>query len=151
MIGTLTSGQIDEVLRLQLYGRIACQHGGKLYVVPISYAFDGEHLYAHSKEGLKIEMLRKHPSTCFQTDIVDNLANWRSVIVWGLFEEINDTNGEAFAKTLLDDRFGPLHISESIMRPSEGIQPPLSVEKKKKAVYFRIRVTERTGRFERPE
>lgn len=150
MIGKLDNDQIDEVLKVQVYGRIACLHGKKLYVVPISYAYDGGYLYAHSKEGLKIEVLRKNPSTCFQADLVENLANWRSVIVWGVYEEIIKPAAQARAQRLLESRFGPLHTSESITAPSQGIHPPLSVEKKKKAVYFRIKVTEKTGRFERP-
>jgi nitroimidazol reductase NimA-like FMN-containing flavoprotein (pyridoxamine 5'-phosphate oxidase superfamily) len=135
---------------MQVYGRIACQLNNKLYIVPVSYCFDENHLYAHSREGLKIEMLRKNPNTCFQVDIVDSLASWRSVIVWGTYEELKTTQAQEKAKKILDSRFGPLYTSQSISRPSENIHPPQSVEKRMRAVYFKIKIKEKTGRFERP-
>lgn len=149
MTGTLNESQLRQVLHLQLYGRLACVSNGKVYLVPISYAFDGKYIYAHSREGQKIGMLRKNPNVCFQVDIIDNLSSWRSVIVWGKYEELKNQKEQALAIKLLDDRFGPLHVSESIERPSAGIHPPQSVEKKKKAVYFRIPLDEATGRFEK--
>lgn len=151
MIGTLNSDQIDQVLQMQVYGRIACQSDNRIYIVPVSYSYDGEYLYAHSREGLKIEMLRKNPDTCFQVDIVDNLTSWRSVIVWGTYEELHAVRAQEIAKKMLDNRFAPLYTSQSISRPSENIHPPQSVEKKMKAVYFRIKINEKTGRFERPD
>jgi nitroimidazol reductase NimA-like FMN-containing flavoprotein (pyridoxamine 5'-phosphate oxidase superfamily) len=149
MIGTLNPEQIDQVLHMQVFGRIACQSNGRVYVVPIAYAFDGKCLYAHSREGRKIDILRKNPETCFQVDIVDSLANWRSVLAWGDYEELKTSESQMKAKTLLDNRFAPLYTSQSISRPSEDIHPPHSVEKRMKAVYFRIRIKEKTGRFER--
>jgi uncharacterized protein len=150
MIGTLDSAQIDQVLQMQVYGRVAGKLKNKLYVVPVSYCYDGTYLYAHSREGLKIEMLRQNPETCFQVDIVDSLASWRSVIVWGTYEELTAPKAQEKAKKMLNSRFLPIYTSQSISRPSEDIHPPQSVEKKMKAVYFRIRIKEKTGRFERP-
>jgi len=151
MMGTLNKSQIFQVLTMQLYGRLACQENGRLYVVPVSYSFDGEYIYAHSREGQKIEIMRKNSQVCFQTDIIDSLSNWRSVIVWGKYQELKTPKEQRKAAKLLDDRFGPLHVSESISRSSADIHPPESVEKKKKPVYFRIFIDEATGRFERPD
>jgi hypothetical protein len=53
------------------------------------------------------------------------------------------------AAQLLEDRFGPIHVSQSITRSSAVDNPPASVEKKKKAVYFTISIDEATGRFEK--
>lgn len=149
MIGVLNDSQIRQVLQSQLYGRIASVSNGKVYVVPISYALDEKYIYAHSREGQKVEMLRKNPQVCFQVDIIDSLPNWRSVIIWGKYHELKTGEDERLAMKLLDDRFGPLHVSQSISRPSSDIHPPESVEKKKKAVYFRISIDEMTGRFEK--
>lgn len=134
---------------MQLYGRLACQVNGKMYVVPVSYAFDGAHIYAHSREGQKVDILRKNPQACFQVDIVESLSSWRSVIVWGKYQELKTVKQQESAMKLLDDRFGPLHISQSISRSSTGIRPPQSVEKRRKAVYFRISVDETSGKFEK--
>lgn len=138
-----------QVLNAQLYGRIAGTVKGRLYVVPVSYVVEGDYIYAHSREGLKIEMLRQNHEVCFQVDVVDNLANWRSVLAWGRYEELTNSKAQSLARSLLDSRFDPLHVSESISRPSAGIHPPESVEKKKNAVFFRISLDELTGRFEK--
>jgi len=39
---------------------------------------------------MKIDMMRKNPEVCFQTDMIENLSDWESVIAWGRFEEITD-------------------------------------------------------------
>jgi uncharacterized protein len=45
MIGILSPNQIDQVLQMQTYGRIAGQVNNKVYVVPVSYCYDGKYLY----------------------------------------------------------------------------------------------------------
>lgn len=149
MIGILDKAQIFQVLQLQLYGRLACQQNGKIYVIPISYAFDGKHLYARSREGKKIDILRQNLQASFQVDIIDSLSNWRSVLICGRYSELRTLKDQAKAIKLLDARFGPLHVSQSISKSSAGIHPPESVEKKQKAIYFRISIDEVSGRFEK--
>jgi nitroimidazol reductase NimA-like FMN-containing flavoprotein (pyridoxamine 5'-phosphate oxidase superfamily) len=83
MIGKSTDDQIIHVLYGQRIGRIACQDEGRLYIVPVSYAFDRGYIYCHSMDGLKTKMMRNNPSVCFQVDDIDNMTNWRSVIAWG--------------------------------------------------------------------
>jgi len=149
MIGALNRSQIDEILHQQLFGRLACIDNGGIYMVPISFAFDGKFIYGHSREGKKIELLRKNPNVGFQVDIVTSLANWRSIVIKGTYEELKTEKSQATAIELLDSRFAPLQISQSISRPSHDVRPPQSVEKRKKAVYFRISIDEATGRSEK--
>src|SRR6186997_1042159 len=106
MLGELNRSQIDEILGSQAVGRIGCHSAGRTYVVPVTYVYDGaSHVYFHSKEGLKIRMMRANPSVCFEVDVVFDLANWQSVIGWGRFEELTGeaaTNGlELVMKRLL--------------------------------------------------
>jgi hypothetical protein len=42
MFGKLSSIEIEEVLTQQIIGRIACHANDMSYIVPISYAYDGE-------------------------------------------------------------------------------------------------------------
>ena len=79
--------EIEEVLTQQIIGRIACHANDMSYIVPISYVYDGECVYARTFEGLKINLMRKNPNVCFQTDVMENMANWKSVIAWGEFKE----------------------------------------------------------------
>jgi uncharacterized protein len=88
MLGELTEKQIEEVLTSNVVGRVGCSSGQKIYVVPVSYAYDGVSIIGHTVEGMKIEFLRKNPECCFEVDEIKDLADWVSVIVWGTFEEL---------------------------------------------------------------
>lgn len=149
MLGELTSEQINAVLFGEVVGRVGCHAEGRTYVVPITYVFDGEMVYAHSAEGLKIRMMRANPHVCFQVDQRENLANWRSVVAWGVYEELQGE--EAFdALQILVARLMPLLTSETLRLPDDL---PLAGAKQltdaPKTVVYRIRLTERSGRFEK--
>ena len=148
MLGKLTDKQIDELLYLQVVGRLGCYADGKIYVVPVTYVFDGENIICHSREGMKLEMMRKNPSVCFETDIMENMANWQSVICWGTFTELTGKDAEeAMQKMLI--RLQPMITSETA-RPHD---PGNSEERRKTrgltAIIYQIRITEKTGRFEK--
>ena len=68
MIGTLSPSKIEKLLRSEAIGRLGCQRDGKVYVVPLNYGYDGKFIYAHSKEGLKIGIMRENPDVCFEVD-----------------------------------------------------------------------------------
>jgi nitroimidazol reductase NimA-like FMN-containing flavoprotein (pyridoxamine 5'-phosphate oxidase superfamily) len=150
MLGTLNMRQIDQVLRSGVVGHLGCFDDGRAYVVPMSYVYDGEYIYGHAIEGLKLRMLRANPQVCFQVDHIENLANWVSVIVWGEFEELAGKEAAKDAMQLFLDRMEPLQASETAVSshraPSEV--PALDLQGNPMA-FFRIKVTERSGRFEK--
>jgi nitroimidazol reductase NimA-like FMN-containing flavoprotein (pyridoxamine 5'-phosphate oxidase superfamily) len=145
MLGELTATQIDGVLRRQVIGRIGCFAGGTLYLVPITYAYDGESIYAHSVEGLKVRLMRENPHICFEVDHVDTLANWQSVIAWGTFEELHGVEAE-YAMKRLQSRL----LSHALGETSGAGETETYQAKTGNlpAVVYRIRLGERTGRFE---
>lgn len=142
MLGTLTPAQIDEVLTNTFVGRIGVSNRGKVYVVPITYAYDGDAVYGHSVEGTKLKYLRKRPyDVCFEVDQIDNLANWRSVIAYGDFEELHGDAAERAWK-LLVDRFRPVLTSRTTgIAHGGGVEADV-------AVVYRIVLKRKTGRFE---
>lgn len=150
MIDILTQDQCKQVLKTEVLGRIGCYANSKVYVVPVTYVYEGGYIYAHSKEGLKIQMMRKNPKVCFQVDRMENMVNWRSVIVWGKYEELKTKEGQANAMKILKDRLTPIMLSESV-RPSHKANDPRVVMKELKAVAYRIAVKEITGRYEKSE
>ena len=89
----MNAAEIEQLLQQQLVGRIGCHVDGLTYVVPVSYAYEGNYIYCHALEGMKINMMRKNPDVCFEVDNTKNLANWQSVIAWGSFEELPSGNG----------------------------------------------------------
>ena len=144
MVGELTTEEIDSLLRNQAVGRIGCYAFGRPYVVPITYAYDGVAVYGHSREGLKMRMMRSHPTVCFEVDRLDDLASWQSVIAIGTFSELEAGQSEV-AMQLLRRRLAPL-VPSATSVPDGRLHPsglPWSV--------FRILLGERTGRFERPD
>ena len=149
MLGTLNSRQIDQVLRSEIVGHLGCFHEGRVYVVPVSYVYDGEYIYGHAADGMKLRMMRANPQVCFQVDHIENLTTWVSVVVWGAFEELANA-AEKEAMRLFLDRMEPLQVSETALSPHRapaGV-PALDLQGQL-MVFYRISVTERSGRFEK--
>jgi uncharacterized protein len=148
MIGSMEKEQIEHVLRRGLIGRIGCSADNRIYIVPVTYVFDSNYIYAHSREGKKIEMMRRNPDVCFEVESIETMTNWSCVVAWGKFEELDDEVERAKALKILDDRLMPYLLSET-MRPQGHGQIPHGVEKSREAVVYRISITEMTGRYEK--
>jgi nitroimidazol reductase NimA-like FMN-containing flavoprotein (pyridoxamine 5'-phosphate oxidase superfamily) len=149
MLGELNTEQIELLLKSEVIGRIGCCADNKVYVVPVTYAYDGTYVYAHSKEGMKIRMMRKSPEVCFEIDQMQNMANWQSVIASGKFEELEDEEARMKGMQFLMNRLKPLMTSESA-QPSHGFSNSHQLDVQGfHAVVFRIKLTEKTGRFEK--
>jgi nitroimidazol reductase NimA-like FMN-containing flavoprotein (pyridoxamine 5'-phosphate oxidase superfamily) len=147
MIGKLNDEQIEEVLRNGLTGNLACHADGRTYIVPVSFAYDNNAIYVHTQKGMKIEMMRKNPSVCFQTDDRKDMANWRSVIAWGDFEELTNEEERNNALRLLLNR--PLPIISSTTTHLGSQWPFASKDLSAiKGILFRVRLHEKTGRYE---
>jgi len=133
---------------MQAVGRIGCHDDKKTYITPVTYAFDGNYIYGQSNEGLKLNIMRMNPSVCFEVDSMMNMANWESVIVWGHFEELEDS-AAIKAREYLYNRILDLLTSSTIHLHEHGNSRELDDNNRIKHVMYRIRVTEKTGRFER--
>lgn len=147
MFGELSPAEIEEVLKIQLVGRLGLHADGITYVVPISYAYDGENIYGHTLEGMKIEMMRKNAAVCFETDHLENMGNWKSVICWGEFEELNDEDEKREAIEKLMSRPLPLLVSDTVKITSTWPFSPNQGEDVE-GILYRIRLTKKTGRYE---
>lgn len=139
--GALNRNEIDQLLHTEIIGRIGCFAEGKPYVVPIVYAYDGKAIYGHSGDGMKVRMMRQNPYVCFQVEHVDSLTNWKSVIVWGHFEELQGDAAEQ-ALQLLVDRLKPRMEHEPFLAAYAGDRVL-----QRNTVTYRIVVEKRTGRF----
>lgn len=89
MTGALDADGIDALLRCGTVARVACTlPEGVPYVVPVSYAYDGEAFYSYTADGMKLEAMRRRPLVCVQVDDIEDASNWRSVVAWGTFGEL---------------------------------------------------------------
>lgn len=152
MLGELNAEQTDRLLRSEVIGRLGCHAEGRTYVVPVTYVYDGHCIYGHTRDGLKVRLMRLNPSVCFEVDRMTNLANWKSVVARGTFEELHGPD----AVTAMDLLIARLM---SIVR-SETSVPPQAFDTSSsrrletattEAIVYRIVLTEKTGRFETNE
>jgi nitroimidazol reductase NimA-like FMN-containing flavoprotein (pyridoxamine 5'-phosphate oxidase superfamily) len=133
VIEELTHAEIDAFLRRQAVGRIGCHADGKTYVVPVIYAWDGDSIFVQSVEGRKIRMMRANPKVVFEVDEYKPGGDWHSVIVEGVYEELESSRAEE-ALALLVQRF--VGRRRNVPDRAGGRKP----------VTFRIRCTRATGR-----
>lgn len=148
MLGELTTKEIEQLLSDNVIGRIGCYADGRVYVVPVTYIYDDGCAIGHTSEGLKIHMLRENPSCCFEVDQYENLANWKSVIAWGIFEELHG-DAAAMAMQKLVQRLMPMMTSQT-SQPSHGLEQVHRHDTSgKKAIIYKIRFINKSGRFEK--
>ncbi len=151
MIGEMTKEEMERLLQAEMIGHLGCYAHGKVYVVPVTYAYSHGCVYAHSSEGSKIQMMRQNPEVCFEVEHVENMSTWQSVIIHGTFEELIGEEASR-AMELLMERFLPYlgSTSETMPTPHPDRPAPGSVGHagNHQAVVYRICVRERSGRYE---
>ena len=89
-IHEMTESECRQALLQATVGRLACARDNQPYVVPIYFAFDREHVYAFTSFGQKIEWMRTNPRVCLEIDERTTHNQWKSVIVFGRYEELPD-------------------------------------------------------------
>ncbi|MBU0972544.1 MAG: pyridoxamine 5'-phosphate oxidase family protein [Proteobacteria bacterium] len=88
---------IDQIIRQSKVCRLAMVDGDKPYVVPLSFGYDGTHLYFHSAlEGRKMAVLRQNPHVCFEFDQVIKLVKNKEACEWGMAFKSVIGEGRAF-------------------------------------------------------
>ncbi len=148
MFDTLSNKQLIDVISNNVLGRLGCHADGKTYVVPISYAYDGDYIYARSFEGMKLTMMRKNPYVCFQIDKMKSMADWESVIIWGTFEELTDEKEREKGLKILISRILP-NISSNMAKLTPEWPFPTNDFKRIDGIVYRIHIDEITGRCEK--
>jgi uncharacterized protein len=123
-------------------GRIGCYGEGRVYVVPITYAFEDDTIYGYSRPGQKIDYMRQHPEVCFEIDEIHGLRSWTSVIASGRFEELK---GDAESQALR-------RLMQKISLVSDS-QPESSLDldfagQFDKTIVFQIKIKSMSGRYE---
>ena len=95
-------------------------------------------------------MMRTNPNVCFEVDTMENMANWKSVIASGIFEELTDNADQKIAIKKLYNRIVPGIASKTLQLSPQWPFPPDNFEQVK-GIVFRIRLYEKTGRFEKSD
>jgi len=141
MFGELSAAEIERVLMDGQVGRLGITDGEQVYIFPVSYGYDGVYAYVVSRLGLKVRLMRAHPQVCFQVDDIKTPAQWRSVMAHGPFEELLEQSAR-------DEAFALIATQGTALVPP-SVAP--FVDGPEVIVVYRIRLQEKTGRFERHE
>jgi len=125
-------------------GRLGCAKDGQPYIVPITFAMDGNYLYGFSLMGQKVEWMRQNPRACVQIDDLKSEREWRSVVVYGHFEELPDRMG---TKVQRDRAWSLLSRHAQWWEPG-GLKPVADAPAPH--LFYRIGIDEITGRQAEP-
>jgi nitroimidazol reductase NimA-like FMN-containing flavoprotein (pyridoxamine 5'-phosphate oxidase superfamily) len=86
---SLDHGEIEAILARNHVGRIGYERSGRVEVQPIHYVYSDGWIYGRTSVGSKYEDLTKTAyrwwPVVFEVDEVEDLFNWRSVLVRGGF------------------------------------------------------------------
>ena len=133
--------RLNEAESLALIGRarvarLGCIVDGGPYVVPINCYYEDGCIYSHSLPGQKISALRENPRACLQFDEVESDLEWRSVLVFGSYEEISNPVERSDILNKLLQRFPLLTPVESAIAHDAGYPT---------VIVYRIRIVRITG------
>ena len=100
LIQELTPIECAAILQQTNVGRLACCRGNQPYVVPIHFSFDAERgcVYGFSTVGQKVLWMRENPLVCLEVEDVTDKDHWQTVVLFGRYEEIQDSPEEAEAR-----------------------------------------------------
>ena len=148
-IHEMSRAECNDALSRAEFGRLACAHHNRPYVLPLNFAFDGDsYLYFFTTLGQKIDWMRSNPLVCFEIDEVKNHNHWSSVIVFGNYEELPDQPEYETARThahgFLQKRvmwWEPAYVSQEHKDNPHSLTP----------IFFRIKIENVTGHRATPD
>lgn len=139
-IESLSSRENISLIERNKFAHLACHNKDEVYLVPISYVFIDGYIYSHSKPGHKIDLMRKNPNVCFQVEEVTDFFHWKSVVLWGKFEELfGDAATNAMRRLIRE------FSSDDKRRSELEIDFAAQLES---SIMYRIKIDKTTGRAE---
>ena len=143
IVKELTREECAAVISKARFARLACAHENQPYIVPIYFASAGNHLYSFSMPGQKVEWMRANPKVCVQIDEYAERQNWRSVVIYGLYEELPDRIGSKHER----DRAWSLLREHANWWEPGGLKPvPGPMASASTHLFYRIATESVTGR-----
>jgi uncharacterized protein len=94
VIEEMTETECLKTLTRTRFGRLACAHENQPYVVPIYFVYEHSYLYGFTTPGQKVEWMRSNPLVCVELDESVDETQWMSIIIFGNFEELSDTQDD---------------------------------------------------------
>lgn len=82
-----------EFIAHNRFGVLSLADDGRAYGIPLFYAYDGGHIYFHTRPGRKDDYMPRTQEACFTIVRVVTLDDWASVQVLGTLDEVEDERG----------------------------------------------------------
>ena len=145
LIHEMTEDECRAALKEMDFGRLACVRDNQPYVVPVNFGCDGRHLYGITTFGQKVEWMRSNPRVCFEADELTYHDRWVSVVVYGRYEEIPDTQEHQRERS---------HALEVLQQRTMWWEPacvPTERRERRPPVFYRISIEQVTGRRATPD
>jgi uncharacterized protein len=142
LIHEMSEKDCRKALKEATLGRLACVRENRPYVVPIYFAFDGEHIYSFTTLGKKVRWMRSNPHVCLEIDEQTSHNNWMSIVVFGRYEELPDEPqykpARMAAHHLLQRRtmwWEPAYVATEHRQTPDSFTP----------IFYRIQIESMTG------
>lgn len=148
MLGKLNETEIENLLLSQSVGRIGYTDGKRPYITPVTYVYDGENIIGQTKEGMKLEIIRKNANVCFEVDVMTSMNNWQSVVASGKFQELAGKEAEK-AREYLFEHVLTLMTGSCIHQHQHDVTGKVDDGNRIKPIMYQIKIKQTTGRFEK--
>ena len=100
----MAPAEMHPLLQRESFGHLGCARGGRPYVVPMHYGYDGKELFFFTTQGMKTQFIDANPQVCLQVEEVTDSTHWRSVMVIGKAEQITRNEETQQSMKLITER-----------------------------------------------
>jgi nitroimidazol reductase NimA-like FMN-containing flavoprotein (pyridoxamine 5'-phosphate oxidase superfamily) len=100
----MAPAEMHALLQRECFGHLGCARGGRPYVVPMHYGYDGKELFFFTTQGMKTQYIDANPQVCLQVEEITDSTHWRSVMVVGKAEQITRKEEMQQAMKLITER-----------------------------------------------
>jgi nitroimidazol reductase NimA-like FMN-containing flavoprotein (pyridoxamine 5'-phosphate oxidase superfamily) len=118
--------KIEEILTKAKFLRVALSDADTPHIIPMAFGYKDNNIYLHSSmKGEKIDILKKNPRVCFETDIDSDIiktddictydVRYRSVVGYGHAKFLEDYNEKVEGLTVMSEHYekkGPFEFGE---------------------------------------
>lgn len=148
-IVALDADECRAILTRQRMCVLATADGDQPYAVPIFYGFDGVTVYLGIAEGRKTEVLERNPRLCLTIAEVGPGDSWRSVLVLGRAEWIEDGAERTVAiRVMMEHNRRPER--QAITAQANSPAAAGSAQRHRRGRMLRVAEAEITGRAKGP-
>lgn len=139
---SLSESDCLQILKSSTFGHLGFHQHGQMVILPFNFAFDDGYIYSHSLPGSKLDAMKKNPEVCLQTESVENMIKWKSVLAWGRFEDCPEEDANRIMRDLIKN----MNLTQQQLgRSSLELDFSALLER---ATVYRIKINKVIGRSE---